>query len=246
MAKQITSRLNPLVKELVKLKKSAERAKTGLVLIEGERFVREMASRNVEFAYLFYVERPPFAEEISGEHIECSAEVIEALSQTVTPSKVVGVVRLPRREFRAPTGNFLVLDRVADPGNLGTIVRTALAFDFREIYLYNCVDWTNDKVLRSTMGTIADVCLYECSQDDLRALQGLEIFGAIMSGENLESVSRKESKVGIALGNEANGLSDEILELCSRSVAIPMKNGVESLNVAVAGAIIMNKLSNLM
>lgn len=244
MAKQITSRANPLIKELSKLKNRAEREKTGLVIIEGERFVREMASRKVEFKYLLYVNRPDFADEIKAEYIECRREVLEVLSQTVTPSLVLGVVRLPRKAFAMPSSDFLILDRVADPGNLGTIIRTALAFDFRNIYLYNCVDWSNDKVLRSTMGMIADVNLYECSLNDLQNLSDFPIYAGIMNGEDLQNIKREQKIVGVALGNEANGLSNELLQLCSQYVAIPMKNGVESLNVAVAGAIIMNKLSN--
>ena len=243
MAKQITSRSNPLIKELARLKTRVARKESGLALIEGERFVCEMASRGIEFAYLLYVERPAVADEIKAEEIECTREVIEVLSQTVSPSLVVGVVRLEKCDFMLPKGNFLVLDRIQDPGNLGTIVRTALAFDFRDIYMYNCVDWTNDKVLRSTMGTIADVRLYECDLSALERLKGYPLFGADMDGEKLEDV-HSDGIVGVALGNEANGLGTEVLSLCNRSVAIPMKNGVESLNVAVAGAIIMNKMSN--
>ncbi len=238
MEKSITSRNNPLIVSLNKLKLKKYREETGLVLIEGERFVREMVARGVEFKYALYSTPPAFPLP-ECEKIETTPEVLAVLSNTVTPSNIVGVVSIPRREFTEPKTNFLILDHIQDPGNLGTIIRTALAFNFKFIYLYKCVDYLNDKVLRSTMGTIADVVLFDAELEDLGRLKNHEILLADMAGDEISGKSEKN--IGLILGNEANGVSDEIRSLASRVVSIPMRNSVESLNVAVAGGILMSK-----
>ena len=126
---------------------------------------------------------------------------------------------------------------------LGTLIRTALAFDFKDIYLYNCVDWRNDKVLRSTMGTIFDVNLMECSLEQMFQLKNKNLYVADMDGLDIEIIE-KTYPIGLILGNEANGVLPEIKENINKKVKIQMKNKVESLNVAVAGAILMSKLAN--
>ena len=246
MEREITATSNELVKTLIKLKQKKYRDLLNKVLIEGERFVTEMAERGADFEYILYSADFEGVESIDANcpKIKCSTAVMETLSQTVTPAGVIAVVRVGRRKFALPSSNFLILDRVQDPGNLGTIIRTALAFGFRDIYLFDCVDYLNDKVLRSTMGTIADVRIYNCSLNDLESLKKFEIFVADMQGENINKISVTNDICGLVLGNEANGVSPEIAILASKTVAIPMENDVESLNVAIAGGIIMNKLSN--
>ena len=242
MEKEITSKNNALIKDLAKLTLKKYRNQFGLMLVEGERFICDLIKRNVNFKYILYEKKPAFADLLNCTQIKCSAEVLKTLSQTVNSSNIIGVVHLGKREFSLPSSNFLVLDRVSDPGNLGTIIRTALAFDFKDIYLYNCVDWSNDKVLRSSMGTIADINLYECNIENLESLKKFDIFCADMHGVNIENIAKPNKIFGIILGNEANGVSKEISNLSSKTISIKMHNNVESLNVAIAGAIIMSKL----
>lgn len=242
MEKEITSKNNALIKDLAKLTIKKYRKEQNLVLVEGERFVGDLVARGVEIKYLLYREKPAFAEKLDAEQILCSEEVLNCLTQTVNSSQIVGVVRLTAKPFRLPKSQFLVLDRVADPGNLGTIIRTALALGYKDIYMFNCVDWTNDKVLRSTMGTIADVNLFEVTMEDLQKLRGLTIYNADMNGVDIDSIKKPKGIFGIILGNEANGASAEIASLASQNISIKMQNAVESLNVAIAGAIIMSKL----
>lgn len=244
MIKEITSKSNAYIKDLVKLKQKKNRS--NLFLIEGERFVGEAIKRGVKMDAILAVDVLAYLEKSApAELIKISPEIAESLSSTVSPSGVFAVVDFPLREFREPESNFLVLDNISDPGNLGTIIRTALAFGFRDIYLYNCVDWRNPKVLRSTMGTIFDVNLFEVDFEEVqRVVSKFPVFKADMSGENLFDFEPKFDIIGVVLGNEANGVSPEIDELVIDALAIPMKNNVESLNVATAGAIIMSKLVN--
>ncbi len=243
MIREISSKSNDFIKELIKIKH--RKANGGSFLIEGERFVSEAIKRKIKIKTLLFVTQPGFVDANQFDCVLISKEIAEMLSSTVTPSGIFAVVEYGGGEFRLPTGDFLVLDRIQDPGNLGTIIRSALAFGFRQIYMLNCVDWRNDKVLRSTMGTIFDVQLYEVGFSEIVTLaQTFPLFKAEMTGQNVYNFVREQQILGVVLGNEANGISSEIDNLIPARLSIPMQNAVESLNVAVAGAILMSKLSN--
>ncbi len=243
MIREISSKSNEYIRDLIKLKNKKNLGTT--FLIEGERFVFEAVLRGVEIESLLFVAEPNFIDVMQYDCIKISPEIAKALSSTVSPSGVFAVVNFSCGSFQLPCGDFLILDRVSDPGNLGTIIRSALAFGFRQIYMLNCVDWRNDKVLRSTMGTIFDVELYEISLQELKKLcSGFEVYKADMVGKNVFEFVRGANILGLALGNEACGISRELDELISASLSIPMRGNVESLNVAVAGAILMSKLTN--
>ena len=243
MIREISSKSNDFIKDLLKSKHKKNRSDE--FLIEGERFVFEAIKRKIPIKTILFVAKPEFVNEAEFDCVLISSEIAEALSSTVSPSGVFAVVKYGCCDFQLPNGDFLVLDGVSDPGNLGTIIRSALAFGFRQIYMLNCVDWRNDKVLRSTMGTIFDVELYKVSFDDVvRLNQEFALFKAEMIGQNVFEFNRPSQILGLVLGNEANGISSQIDDLVSAKLSIPMRNNVESLNVAVAGAILMSKLSN--
>ena len=239
MIREITSKSNDYIKELLKIKKSSK----GAFLIEGSRFVGEAIKRGVRLKSLLFVDECDFCDG-KCDCYRISPAIAESLSSTVSASGVFALVDWGESEFCQPKGDFLVLDNIQDPGNLGTIIRSALSFGFCHIYLKNCVNWRNPKVLRSTMGTIFDVRLYEIDFNKFESLSKLPLYKADMVGENIFSFQRKEEIIGLVLGNEANGISPEVDRLVQKSLSIPMQNNVESLNVAVAGAILMSKLAN--
>ena len=240
MIKQIISKSNPTIKDILKIKQ--HKASHDLVLIEGERFIYEAYKRGKKLYSILFEDPPHYIDELNCDKIEITHEIASLLSNTINTSGVFAVVEYKEQAFAMPKGKFLILDKIADPGNLGTIIRTALAFGFTDIYLYNCVDYKNDKVLRSTMGTIFDVNLYQVSIQQLELLSKFCVINADMSGMDMNKFTKKVD--GIILGNEANGVSKEVSLLTKNVVSIPMKNEVESLNVAIAGAILMNKFSN--
>ncbi len=240
MVKEITSKNNPLIKDIAKLK--LKKYRQDCFLIEGERFVLEALKRGVTIRYLLCKEPLESIKDFKGECIKINDEIAEFLSETANSSGVFAVVEYKEKNFATPNGNFLILDRISDPGNLGTIIRTALAFNFKDIYLFDCVDWRNDKVLRSTMGTIFDVNLYNCTLPQILSLKPYKILKAEMNGTDFRTCEAKEP-LGLLLGNEANGISAELEQISCEKVSIPMQNAVESLNVAIAGAILMSKFS---
>ena len=136
-------------------------------------------------------------------------------------------------------GRCLLLDGVRDPGNLGTIIRTAAAAGYKRIYLKDCADPFNPKTVRASMSGVFGVTLCSVGEDFSRYL-GVPVYAADMGGENVFHTEKKD--VCIALGGEANGLSPEVRAAAEKIVSVPMEAGSESLNVAVAAGILMYAL----
>ena len=181
--------------------------------------------------------------------IYVSSNVLSVLTDVKTPQGVVCVVDIPKKELSLPQNNFLVLENLQDPGNLGTIIRSARGTDFKDIYLINCVSPYNQKVVRSTMGAIFNQNLYffASTQDfiDFARKNNLKLCVGTMDGENLFSYKVPSHKFGIVIGNEGRGVSKELIDISSHKVSIPMKNNLESLNAAVACSIMMYYFDNV-
>ena len=168
-----------------------------------------------------------------------SESVMKTLSDTVTPYGIVAVLKKPQNEFSMPKGNALLLDGVSDPGNMGTIIRTAAARGFEEIYLLDCVDVYTPKVVRATLGGLFKVRLVEVKENEaITLLQNLNSAVLDFGGEDLTE-AQIESPVLIVTGSEAHGVRDCVLENSKRILTLPMKNQIESLNAAVATAVAM-------
>ncbi|MBQ4535232.1 MAG: RNA methyltransferase [Clostridia bacterium] len=167
--------------------------------------------------------------------------VIAALSDTKTPQGIIAVFLVPKRKLTAPKTKFLVLDTVQDAGNTGTLLRTAKGAGFNTVFMLDCTHITNPKTVRSSMGAIFSLNIHEMKKEEFMEFAkeiALPLITADMDGESVfETDLPKE--FGLVLGNEGQGVSKELSALCTKSVAIPMQNDLESLNVAVAGGIIM-------
>lgn len=168
-------------------------------------------------------------------------------SDTDTPQGVLVIAETPRRSpldvSPVTPQRLLVLDAVQDPGNLGTMLRTARAFGVQaSLAMPGTVDLWNAKVVRSAMGAAFHHAAMDCSWDELDALvaaQGIELWGAESDGDPLGNLE-PPPRLGIVVGNEGSGLSEEATRRVSRCVGIPIAPGVESLNVAVAAGIILH------
>lgn len=236
----ITSRQNPLVKEIISLKEKKGRHERGLYIVEGIKQVREALAAGAAVDKLIVSENFSGAEEFSGvETVGVSSGVFEKLSEEVTPQGVLALLRIPDCEPSPPQGNCLLLDGVSDPGNLGAIIRTANAAGYGDIYLRNCADPFSPKSVRAAMSGIFFVRLH-CG-DVLPALGGIPLICADMGGENVFEF-RPPEKFCLVIGNEANGVSGEVRALCEYTVKIPMRPTCESLNAGVSAGILMYEL----
>ena len=245
----ITALSNPKVKDAAALgKKAALRKEKGLFVVEGRRFAEEIPPERVAAAYA----TPDFADSPEGEAL-CrllklelvSPEVMEKMSDTRTPQGILVLARMaPASLSDFGTGPLLILENVQDPGNIGTLFRTAEAAGAGGIILSrDCADPYSPKVLRATMGAIFRMpfVISEDLPETVRQLQadGICVYAGHLKGKDLYAEAAFPERCAFLLGNEGNGLSDTVSALADRLIRIPMEGKTESLNVAVAGALLL-------
>lgn len=233
----ITSVTNNTIKKLIKLKQKKYRDETGCYLIEGEHLVAEaLKAKQVELLIS--------TKSINSELpiIEVSNEVMAKLAFTKSPQSIMAKCTIKTEDRLVDGKRYLILDDLQDPGNIGTLIRTALAFSIDQVILSNkCVDLYNDKLLRSMQGANFHIsCIYGDLKDIIPELQanGVRIVGsALENGKNINEIVTYK-KMAFVVGNEGNGMNREILAMCDEIGYIPI-GMIESLNVAIAGSIMM-------
>lgn len=233
----LTSRNNPLIKEMAALKEKKGRKEQGFFLVEGVKMVSECKRSGLEIGRTFVSES--YRGETDENAICISDEVFAFLSDEKTPQGILCSVRIPKPSLCPPKESCLLLDGVSDPGNMGAIIRTANAAGYGEIYLVGCTDPYSPKSVRASMSGIFFVKIYTGTREAvLEALSGLPILAADMDGENIFSF-RPPEKFALAIGNEANGISEEVFQKAQHKLKIPMRAAQESLNAGIAAGIAM-------
>ena len=239
----ITSLNNDHIKEIIKLKEKKYRDLSNTFLVEGRHLVLE-AHRENKIRELILEQDELFPLNVNTLYV--SSNVMKKLSDLSTPSNVMAVVeKLEEKEIRE---KILVLDNIQDPGNLGTIIRSAVAFNFDTIVLSpNTVDLYNPKVVRSTQGMMFHINIIV---RDLKPFinelkeDGYKIVGTkVTNGVDVRK-SKTYSHFALIIGNEGKGMSEELSELCNEYLYIKMNDQCESLNAAVAASILMYEISN--
>lgn len=244
----ITSVQNKLVKELKKLHKRKYRYEANQYLIEGFHLMEEALKTNQSIEAVIVEEGTDIPDMIDKRSIiTVSASVFKEISQTETPQGIAAVVNM-RQVKNEPHNYVLLIDRIQDPGNLGTIIRTADAAGFSKIILGNgTVDMYNDKVIRASQGSIYHIpIVQENLTETIPHLQaeGFSIWGTTLNdAENYKDVQPNE-KTAILLGNEGSGVDQSLIELVDRRVIIPIYGKAESLNVGIAAGILMYYIRN--
>lgn len=248
----ITSTSNPQVKHLLQLqKKSKARNEEGVFVVEGLRMFVEVPKERVDKVYVsetFYYKKK---HELSWEEFPLeilSDSVFKHVSDTQTPQGVLCIVK--RKQYDLGTlldienPHFMVLDNLQDPGNLGTIVRTAEGAGVDAVFMSrDCVDIYNPKTIRSTMGSIYRMpTIY--IEDTVKLLElfkekGIKSYAAHLDGKNSYDKEDYRTGTAILIGNEGNGLRDEVSNKADIWVRIPMEGQVESLNAAIAASVFM-------
>lgn len=249
----ITSTSNVQIKQITALlKKSKERKEQGAFVIEGRKMFEEICGEKSRVIKAYFSESY-FKEQYAGGMVpEIPYEIVadsvfDSMAETVTPQGVLAIVKIPQyslEEMTEKAGTLVLLENLRDPGNLGTIIRTAEAAGVSGIILSKeSVDIFNPKVIRSTMGAVYRVpFLYaEDFYGLLKELrnQKVRLLAAHLKGTKTFDHADYSGKIGILIGNEANGLSEEATKLAEEKVLIPMAGNVESLNAAVAAALLM-------
>lgn len=235
----ITSRNNPKIKEIAKLADKKYRKEFGLYLVEGVKPVRECLSSGNKISDIVCTEK--YAEEFKGAII-VSESVFSSISTEKSPQGALATVKIPETHLRPPKKNCILLDGLQDPGNLGTIIRTANAAGYGEIYLINCVDPFSPKVVRASMSGIFFTEIFTGGRAEiLNALKGVPLICADMDGKDLFGFTPPE-KFCLCIGSEGSGAGEDILSAADFKISIPMAASCESLNAAVSAAICMYQL----
>ena len=239
----ISSTNNEKIKELSKLKIKKYRDESNKFLVEGKHLVEEAYKSNLLLEVFTIEDRILF----NVETTIITPDVMKKLSSTDTIPSIVGVVK--KKEDTEIIGDkILLLDNIQDPGNLGTIIRSAAAFDIETIVLSNdTVDLYNPKVIRATQGMIFKMNIVigdiKTAMHIIRD-KNITIYGTdVVSGILPNTLSTDEkSRFALVVGNEGNGISPEVYSLCDKMLFIKMNNNVESLNVGVATSIILYEM----
>ena len=237
----ITSLDNKHIKNLSKLLIKKYRDQEDMFLVEGEHLVEE-ASKSGKL--LEVIKTDDYDRDFDVKTTVVTYDVLKKLSSSVTPQKVIGVVnKLDEKEY----GNkVLILDNLQDPGNLGTIIRSSVAFNVDTIVLSeNCVDLYNDKVIRASEGMIFNINIIKRNIDEfideIHDEYYMVLGTRVTDGENIKDID-VPSKIAIVMGDEGAGVRSEILDKCDKYIYIPMNKSCESLNVGVATSIILYEL----
>ena len=230
--------------DIKNLKDKKYRKTNGLFLLEGNKFCKDLLNTDIEIVYTLTTDNT-----LTGfPNIEVISEkMLSQIATTVTNQNIVCVCKINNYEIDS-VGNSLILDNLQDPGNVGTLIRSAVAFGFKDIYVVGGADAYSEKVIRSSAGTIFNARIHICSFEDVNKNKNLiaeNFLVADMNGENIDKIRLPKSKIAVIIGNEGNGVSDEFFAIANTRISIQMSPEVESLNAGVAGSIIMHKLKEI-
>jgi len=248
----IESKENNLFKNTKKLKERKNRNKSNKYVIEGFRLVQEAFKANVNIEYLIVAEDAvekldQYLSSYINEDIKIykiNSNFFKELISTENPQGILAVINMNIMPIKTDGNFYLLCDKLQDPGNLGTIIRTSHAAGVQGIILTKgTVDIYNEKTIRSTMGSIFYIPIHY-DDDNLSLVKSLkeEGFNLVVTSLDTDKDFFEEDlrgKVLLTVGNEGNGVSGEVLDLANTKVKIPMPGNAESLNVAIATSVIM-------
>ncbi len=249
MMNVITSVQNGRVKNWQKLKKRKERVKTNLFIVEGYHMIEEAWKSDWHVKEVILADGAEIPDWLENqETIIVSDHILKTITDTKTPQGIAAVVEAKQPEDK-DFEKLLLVDNVQDPGNLGTMIRTADAAGFDAIYVGSgSADIFNDKVLRSTQGSIFHLPIFQT--DLLPVIDRLQdaefaVWGAALANARPYTALPVPEKAALVVGNEGAGISPSILEKMDTLVYIPIFGKAESLNVSVAAGILLYHLATL-
>lgn len=243
MEKIITSVQNPLIKRVASLHHAKYRAEFGEFIAEGQRIVETLLNSQIKLVNL-YLTDPKYirqlAAKIPHDKIFFVAEqVMEKISGASTPSGILAVFTIPQQPSFGQLADGIVLADIADPGNMGTLIRSAAAMDRKTVVIVDGADPWSSKVVQASAGTIGTVNLYQLDWHELlkqKKARSLRLIALVIAeGKTAQQLSFENSL--LVVGNEAHGVPEEWLSDCDELMTIEMPGHIESFNAAIAGSI---------
>jgi len=246
---EITSRENKVFKDLVKLKNKKYRRQIGLCVVEGGKVVKErLESGGAEKVFVRASAKSQisnFGKIVNNKLFILDDKLFGLVSELETDQGVLAVSTIPKSG--GVTFPYLVLDGIQDAGNMGTVLRTAAAFGFRTVFCLDCVDAFSAKVLRASSGLQFKLNIIELGMNEFIKPSNSRLLAADLGGDDIsrwlaENAGGKQvrsNQIGLVLGSEGQGIHTALGKMADKIISIPMSKDCESLNVAVAGGIIM-------
>ncbi len=251
MIKEVVSLQNEQIKKAASLKTKKYRKRAGLFLLEGKRALQEAFAAKIPMESIFFTQLPEDwpenPETVNRPYYHVTEAVLKKITDTEDPQGVAAVLPLTYPalvDLHVEEGVVLVLDQIRDPGNLGTLIRTADAMGASAVLLMkNTTDLYNPKVVRATMGSLfhLPICC-EVDEDALRSFcqkEKISLWATSLVGAKDITTLPYPEKLALVLGSEAAGVSETLLQQADQKVKIPMYGKAESLNVAVAGGMLL-------
>lgn len=247
--KKISSAQNEYIKMLSKLSSKKHRTEAGVFIAEGEHLTEMVCASNYQVENLIMTEEyyEKNKSKFSCDMVIVPESIMEKISDAKTPQGVSTVVKLPSENTELKSGRYIYCDNLQDPGNIGTIIRTADAFSFSGVILSRgCADVYSPKVIRSTQGSLFNISVFtEVDIDFLKSvcdkfkITSTALYGDCVTISEMETVQNQI----FVIGNEGSGVSEEILKMSDEIVYIPMSGKAESLNAGVAASIMMYEVT---
>ncbi|WP_099203305.1 TrmH family RNA methyltransferase [Miniphocaeibacter massiliensis] len=244
MIKKISSKDNKYFKKIKSLKRKNSRVKNKLFLIEGKKVFVEALDSRVKIESIFVKEDFNINTLIDTnlDIFILEENLFKELTDMENPEGIIAACKIEESERFSKEENIIVLDGIRDPGNMGTIIRSAESFGYKQIGLINdCVDIYNSKVIRGSMGSLFRTNIISLNLEKLKEIKNThKLYCMALEEDSVSIYNMTESeKHAIIIGNEANGVSQEVLKISAEKVIIPLSGNVESLNAGVAASITM-------
>ena len=239
----ITSLENKKVKDIIKLYDRKKRTSEGLFIVEGEHLVKEAYKSNLLKTLI--LKEGTLTDIPCDDIIYVTLPVLKKISNLDTPQDMMGICYMKKEEELG--SSLLILDNIQDPGNLGTIIRSAVAFNIDTIVLSkDTVDLYNSKVIRATQGMLFSINIIVRDLDeflDELHSKNYYIYGTnVINGKSLKTIEKRKN-FAIIMGNEGNGVKESLKKYIDSNIYIDMNSNCESLNVGVAASIILYEFS---
>ena len=244
----ISSRKNPLIQQVRRLLSSRkERECSGLFISDGTKLLEEAIRWEGQLTTVIHTENIALSLPEDIREVVVPEEIMEYISPMSTPQGALFLCRLPEKTEFTPKPGMLILDGIQDPGNLGTILRTADALDVPVVLLPGCADPYSHKVVRSSMGAIFRTPVMEADFETVKTAcekANIPLAVTALRADAADIRTAPISQMAVVIGSEGQGVSKAVLEACTKYLIIPMNPHCESLNAAIAAAIVMWQMKN--
>ncbi len=242
MIKNIISPANPIIKHVVTLHIAKHRTELQEFIAEGFRTISTIIKAGHQPITLFTTEELLYdAQQLTDDKhiITVSTEIMDKISTAQSPSGLLATFKIPQQPSFDTLGSGVVLAQVTDPGNMGTLIRTAAAMNQKTVVCVETVDPWNPKVIQATAGAIANVSIFRLNWQELILNKNDIPLYALMPSEGKDPNRVNLQEALIVVGSESHGIPQEWVEQCDEKITIPMPGNFESLNAAVAGSIVL-------